>query len=65
MFQSVVEAILRAAPARVAYVSCNPATLARDVKLLTAGGYALEWAQPVDMFPGTGHVECVTMMTKK
>ena len=58
----VIEAILRAAPARVAYVSCNPATLARDVKLLTAGGYALEWAQPVDMFPGTGHVETVVLL---
>ena len=60
----VLEAMLLARPARIAYVSCNPATLARDVKLLAAGGYALEWAQPVDMFPGTEHTECVVKLTR-
>jgi len=50
---------------RVAYVSCNPATLARDVKLLCARGYRLEWAQPVDMFPWTEHIECVTCLSRE
>ncbi len=58
----VLEAMLRARPQRIAYVSCDPGTLARDVKILTAGGYALEWAQPVDMFPGTHHVETVVLL---
>ena len=60
-----LEAIIKAQPERIAYVSCNPATLARDVKLLSADGYAPEWAQPVDMFPGTAHVETVVMMSRQ
>ena len=48
---------------RIAYVSCNPSTLARDVKLLSTRGYHLEWAQPVDMFPWTEHVETVAHLT--
>lgn len=50
--------------ARIAYVSCNPSTLARDVKILTQRGYVLEWAQPVDMFPWTEHVETVCLLSK-
>ena len=61
----VIEAILASGAKRVAYVSCNPATLARDVKLLTAGGFIVQAVQPVDMFPRCGHVECVTLMTRK
>jgi len=61
----VLEAMLRAKPQRIAYVSCDPGTLARDVKILTAGGYALEWAQPVDMFPGTHHVETAVLLSKE
>ena len=49
----------------VSYVSCNPATLARDVKLLLDGGYHFHWAQSVDMFPWTGHVETVVSMSRE
>lgn len=48
----------------ISYVSCNPSTLARDVKLLSERGYRLKWAQPVDMFPWTEHVETVCLLSK-
>ena len=62
---ALLSAIADAGIPRVAYVSCNPSTLARDVKLLIARGYRLDWAQPVDMFPWTGHVETVCLLTHK
>jgi len=49
---------------RVVYVSCNPSTLARDLKILAELGYVTKEVQPVDMFPHTFHVECVTLMSR-
>ncbi|MBQ9826602.1 MAG: 23S rRNA (uracil(1939)-C(5))-methyltransferase RlmD [Firmicutes bacterium] len=58
--KSLLEAVLKIAPQRVVYVSCNPSTLARDLKVLCEdSGYRLVEATPVDMFPGTLHVETV------
>jgi 23S rRNA (uracil1939-C5)-methyltransferase len=51
-------------PKKVVYVSCNPATLARDIALLQDFGYHAEETQPVDMFPQTTHVESVTVLTR-
>ena len=62
---ALLDAIADSRIPTVAYVSCDPATLARDVKRLSARGYALQWAQPVDMFPWTGHVETVVLMSRK
>ena len=59
---ALLNAIADAGIPRIAYVSCNPSTLARDVKLLTERGYRLDWAQPVDMFPWTGHVETAELI---
>lgn len=61
----VVEAILRMAPRRVVYVSCDPATLARDVKLLCAGGYRFDRAEAFDLFPRCAHVETVALLSRE
>ena len=60
----LLEALVKAAPRRIAYISCDPGTLARDLKILKAGGYCLNFAQPVDMFAYTGHVETVVLLSK-
>ncbi|MEB3221871.1 MAG: 23S rRNA (uracil(1939)-C(5))-methyltransferase RlmD [Candidatus Sericytochromatia bacterium] len=60
----VLQALLEAEPPCVVYVSCNPATLARDVRVLLDGGYRLAHVQPVDMFPQTAHVECVVRLER-
>ncbi|MDD6199819.1 MAG: 23S rRNA (uracil(1939)-C(5))-methyltransferase RlmD [Firmicutes bacterium] len=59
-----IEALHRMAPRRIVYVSCDPATLARDVALLKAHGYALQSATAVDLFPRCAHVETVVLMTR-
>jgi 23S rRNA (uracil1939-C5)-methyltransferase len=59
----LLDAVAEAKPERIVYVSCDPATLARDIKILGEKGYRFAEAQPVDMFPMTGHVEVVIMMT--
>ena len=61
---ALLEAVAKVSPDRIVYVSCDPATLARDVKLLGEMGYAFQEAQPVDMFPHGGHVECVVLMSR-
>ena len=64
MHPDVVSTILRAAPQRIVYVSCNPATQARDLALMDSD-YRVEVVQPVDMFPHTPHVENVVLLTKR
>jgi 23S rRNA (uracil1939-C5)-methyltransferase len=59
-----LHALVRLAPSRIVYVSCNPSTLARDVADLVRGGYGLRWVQPVDMFPHTPHIEAVARLDR-
>ncbi len=59
-----IEQLLKFGPARVVYVSCDPATQVRDLKQLSAGGYRLEDVQPFDLFPHTRHLECVMTLVK-
>jgi 23S rRNA (uracil1939-C5)-methyltransferase len=60
-----LEQLLRMAPAQLVYISCHPATLARDLKLLLAGGYNLVSIQPVDLFPQTAHIESVCVLSAR
>jgi 23S rRNA (uracil1939-C5)-methyltransferase len=62
--RTLLESILAVRPKRVVYVSCNPATLARDMRILADGGYSVSEVQLVDMFPQTAHVETVTLMSR-
>ena len=59
-----LNSLVTMAPERVVYISCNPETQARDLKKLTAKGYKVDVIQPVDMFPGTKHVETCVLLTK-
>ena len=52
-------------PERLVYVSCDPATLARDLALLSKHGFSVDWVQPLDMFPQTYHVETVVKLTRE
>lgn len=59
-----LEAIVQTAPSLIAYISCNPATLARDLRSLLAAGYQINRITPFDMFPQTYHVETVVLMSR-
>lgn len=59
-----VKAIVRTGAERIVYVSCDPATMARDIALLVKGGYGVRVVQPVDMFPHTSHVETAVLMSR-
>lgn len=61
----VLETFARMQPKRIVYVSCNPASLARDLAVLAEYGYQTKEIQPVDMFPQTYHVECVALIERK
>lgn len=63
MHKDVVQMVLDAAPGKIVYVSCNPATLARDLELLSYR-YDIKEIQPVDMFPHTHHIESVTLLNR-
>lgn len=62
--EAFLSSVIRLAPKRVVYISCNPETLARDLKYLTKHGYQAKECQPVDLFPWTKHVETVVLLSK-
>lgn len=62
--ETCIRTVLGAAPKRIVYVSCDPATLARDLKVFVEGGYRLEKVQPVDQFGHSVHVETVVLMSR-
>ena len=59
-----LNSLIKTAPEKVVYISCNPETLGRDLGVLVKGGYKVLKAQPVDMFPHTNHIECVVLLSK-
>ncbi|WP_040984768.1 23S rRNA (uracil(1939)-C(5))-methyltransferase RlmD [Oceanobacillus jeddahense] len=63
--QEFLDAMMAMKPKRIVYVSCNPSTLARDLRILEDGGYEAKEVQPVDLFPNTGHCEVVTVLERK
>lgn len=63
--EKCLETIVKIKPERVVYVSCDSATLARDLKFLCGQGYEVKKVQPVDMFPHTGHVETVVLLSQR
>jgi 23S rRNA (uracil1939-C5)-methyltransferase len=63
--REAVAALSTARPPRVVYVSCDVATLARDVAALVAAGFELRCAEIFDLFPGTAHVETMVSMTRR
>jgi len=62
--KEVLDSLVKMQVERIVYVSCNPSTMARDVKYLVENGYKVVEVQPVDMFPHSAHVECVVLMSR-
>ena len=65
MHTTTVNDVLELSPKKIVYVSCNPSTQVRDIKLFAEGGYKLVKIRPVDMFPHTYHIENVALLVKK
>ena len=63
--EKLLDTVIATNAKRIVYVSCNPSTMARDVKYLTAAGYRVNVVETVDMFPHTGHVESVVLLSRK
>jgi 23S rRNA (uracil1939-C5)-methyltransferase len=63
LIPKVLRRIIERRPSRLIYVSCNPNTLMRDLKLLTESAFEIDVIQPVDMFPNTWHVETIVRLT--
>ena len=63
--RKVLSAVLSAAPDKILYVSCSPATLARDLAILTEKNYTIDFVKPYDMFPQTHHVETLCLLRKQ
>lgn len=63
--EALLRAMIEMEPERIVYVSCNPSTLARDLRILAEGGYETKEIQPIDMFPQSSHVECVSQIVLK
>ena len=64
LYPGVIDAIIDSAAKRVVYVSCDPGTLARDLRIFVDGGFTIREVQPVDMFPHTAHIENVTVLDR-
>jgi 23S rRNA (uracil1939-C5)-methyltransferase len=62
--RAVIDTVVNASPERVIYISCDPATLARDCKIFAELGYTTNQAEPFDLFPRTGHVETVVLLER-
>ncbi|MDD4377604.1 MAG: 23S rRNA (uracil(1939)-C(5))-methyltransferase RlmD [Eubacteriales bacterium] len=62
--ERLLDTVVKIGPDRIVYVSCDPGTLARDIKYLGNNGYEFIEGMPVDMFPWTGHVECVVLLSR-
>jgi 23S rRNA (uracil1939-C5)-methyltransferase len=63
MHSVTVKDVLQLSPKKIVYVSCNPSTQVRDIKMFVEGGYKLMKIRPVDMFPHTYHIENVALLT--
>lgn len=61
---SFINDVIALSPEKIAYVSCNPATLVRDLKPFVSAGYSIDSVQPVDMFPQTTHIESIVLLVK-